>query len=134
MSIDRFLESIKPLTDRLKAEVGASAGDGENITVELGVYGLEYTLILHGERVEVIRGDLRSYFLLSEVPRLNHVCMPLVERIETTGFNLDIYELKADDISLRLHLIMPGDFCLSQEIVFYEGACTQLSANFIKAR
>jgi hypothetical protein len=126
-----FLESINPLLARVRAKDIKTIDDN---TIEAIVYNSDYTFKLYGDVVTYRRGELANHFLLSEVPRLKHICMPYIYLIEVGEANPNIYELKADDISMRLHLIMQGDVCLSQETTFYKGACAQISPNFIRAR
>lgn len=126
-----FLSSIKPLLDRVKAMNVRVTRDGAIIAT---VYKKEYIFELHEGRVDISRGDLKSHFMLSEISLLDHVCMPYLKHAELVDTESAFPEQKASDIAMRLHLIMPGDICLSTEMVIYIGAGTQRSSNYIRAR
>lgn len=130
-----MLQAIQLLLDRVKAkDVVVVRDDSDDSKITATVYGMQYTFELHGNRVEVSRGDLRSYFMLAEVQMLDHVCMPYVTYAGTQDVEYIFPEQKATDVAMRLHLIMAGDICLSTEAVIYVAAGTQRSTNYIKAR
>jgi hypothetical protein len=98
------------------------------------VYGMKYEFKLtHEDNVEFSRGELMNHFNLSEVSRIDHVYAPLI-RFHGTFGSCNVSEMKASDVMMRLHLIMPGDLCKVVEMVVFVGAGLQQSVNYVLAR
>lgn len=132
MSADEWYSKLNPILDRVKAKDSEYNEDTKTLTMK--VYDREYSLKLNSDRVEVSRGDLRNYFLLSEIPSINHISMPYVKVVFPPSGKYVFAEQNASDIDMRLHLVMPGDICLVEEMVLFVNAGTQRSKNFIQAR
>lgn len=131
---DNIPQGVKTVLTRVKATNVIQQDTDYGSIITANVYGLRYRLEVRDNHVVVARGDLRSQFLLREVPALDHICMPFIKLVEVPEGDYKFPELKADDLAMRLHLIMPGDICLSTEAVVYIGAGTQRSANYIRVR
>jgi len=127
-----FQSNIQLLLDRVNAQGINYDKTEEQITAT--VYGLPYLFKLVGDRVEVSRDDKKTFFLLSEVERLDHICMPYLTMFRTEPGKYMFPEQKATDIALRLHLIMEDDIYMSEEVVIFVNAGTQRSLNYMKAK
>lgn len=131
-----LLTSIDTLLKRVYAQNIRHENDEEKQLVLATIYEKEYTFELRNgiEVVSVARGDLRSFFLLSEVEMLDHICMPYIVLIDAPPGKYTFPEQRASDVAMRLHLIMEGDICRSEEMVIFVNAGTQRSVNYMKAK
>jgi len=130
---DNFQTRIQLLLNRVKAEQIVYKPEDELITAT--VYERQYNFKLNGERVDVTRDDKKTYFLLSEVERLDHICMPYLIPMPSVPQGKYMFpEQRATDIALRLHLVMEDDIYHSEEMVIFVNAGTQRSTNYMRAK
>jgi len=132
MSANEWYKKLDPILERVNAKDSVYNEDTKTFTTN--VYGKEYSFRLNSDRVEVSRGDLRNYFLLSEISSINHISMPYIKVVFPPSGKYIFAEQNASDVDMRLYLVMPGDICIIEEMVIFVNAGTQRSKNFIQAR
>ncbi len=132
MTIPEWVKEIEPIFKRVRADGVKYHSETQSITAM--IYERLYKFEYRDGRIVVSRGDLRSYFLLSEVEMLDHVAMPYIRLVEAPPGNYAFSEQRASDISMRLYLIMEGDICVVEEAVIFVNAGTQRSTNLYRAR
>jgi hypothetical protein len=135
-----LLDTIYPVLERVSADQIEFVNRGDIEEVRALIYDLQYSFKFgtNSESVIVERNDSegqkKSYFLVNEIERLEHINMPFLELVESNGGNFSLPEQRASDVALRLHLIMEGDIYSVEELVTYIGAGTQRSINYHHTR
>lgn len=130
-----LLDTIHLVLERVSAKQVEFLNRGDTEEVRAIIYGLHYIFKFgansEGEdSVVVERGDKKSYFIVKEIERLEHINMPHLELVQANGGNFSLPEQRASDVALRLHLIMEGDIYSVEELVTYIGGGTQRSSNY----
>jgi hypothetical protein len=129
-----MLKIIQPILKRFGITNGVKADED---TLSFDMNGFTYEFVLIGEKINVTRvgkKEMKSYIMVSEIPRINHVLAPFMKTFELAeNFTPGIDKFSADDIMLRLHLIMKGDIYEQHETIFFIGAGAQTRKNLFLA-
>jgi hypothetical protein len=121
-----LMEKLKPVFDRVDAKDVRIQGE----KVQATVYDMEYTFELKETTIFATRGDLSTKFDLEEIEVIDHIYMPLIVVLAPNERTEGIMKRQADDVAVRLHLVMKGDLYLITEHVSYIDAGTQQSSNY----
>lgn len=143
---------IEPITSRLQARnIRAATGDSgvKRVTFDVPVHSgtvetgeqlptnkvLAYTLTEEDGIITYRRSDSpnkEGKLNVSEIRRVYHYLAPLMRLISAAE---DKYpEIRADDIMVRLHLLLPGDKCLAISRIVYIGVGAQKSYDIYRVR